>query len=102
MPSVVPEFMETLDVEQETEFHHKDVFEHTLIVVSSIEAEPILRKAAFFHDIGKPRTLVYEHRCTYCGAKSTRKSAEEGRRALRRAHYPQEDPLYGHENVGRP
>src|SRR5215212_7253237 len=32
MPYVVPEFMETVDVEQEAEFHHKDVFEHTLIV----------------------------------------------------------------------
>jgi poly(A) polymerase len=98
---VVPEFMETVDVEQETELHHKDVFEHTLIVVSSIEADPILRKAAFFHDIGKPRTLVYEHGCTYCGAKSIRKSAEEGecercegRTIPRRIHF------YGHENVG--
>jgi len=76
MPYVVPEFMETVDVEQEAEFHHKDVFEHTLIVVESIrpgsgmrEGEfSVLRKAAFFHDIGKPRTLVYEPRCTYCGA----------------------------------
>jgi poly(A) polymerase len=109
MAYVVPEFMETVDVEQEAEFHHKDVFEHTLIVVESIERDPemsqwefsILRKAAFFHDIGKPRTLVYEHRCTYCGAKSTRKSAEEGecercggRTIPRKVHF------YGHENVG--
>ena len=101
MPYVVPEFMETVDVEQEAEFHHKDVFEHTLIVVSNVEADPILRKAAFFHDIGKPRTLVYEHRCTYCGAKSTRKSAEEGecercggRTIPRKIHF------YGHENLG--
>ena len=101
MPYVVPEFMETVDVEQEAEFHHKDVFEHTLIVVSSVEADPILRKAAFFHDIGKPRTLVYEHRCTYCGAKSIHKSAEDGecevcggRTIPKRIHF------YGHENVG--
>jgi poly(A) polymerase len=101
MPYVVPEFMETVDVEQEAEFHHKDVFEHTLIVVSSVEADPILRKAAFFHDIGKPRTLVYEHRCTYCGAKSTRKTPEEGecevcggRTITKKIHF------YGHENVG--
>src|ERR687883_922737 len=60
MPYVVPEFMETVDVQQEAEFHHKDVFEHTLIVVGSVERDPdlsewgfsILRKAAFFHDIG--------------------------------------------------
>jgi poly(A) polymerase len=101
MPYVVPEFMETVDVEQEAEFHHKDVFEHTMIVVSSVEADPILRKAAFFHDIGKPRTLVYEHRCTYCGAKSTKKTPEEGecevcggRTIPRKIHF------YGHENVG--
>jgi poly(A) polymerase len=101
MSYVVPEFMETVDVEQEAELHHKDVFEHTLIVVSSVEADPILRKAAFFHDIGKPRTLVYEHRCNYCGAKSIRKSAEEGecehcggRTVPKKIHF------YGHENVG--
>jgi poly(A) polymerase len=101
MPYVVPEFMETVDVEQEAELHHKDVFEHTLIVVSSVEPDPILRKAAFFHDIGKPRTLVYEHRCTYCGAKSTQKTAGEGecercggRTVPRRIHF------YGHENIG--
>jgi poly(A) polymerase len=101
VPYVVPEFMETVDVEQEAEFHHKDVFEHTLIVVSNIEADPILRKAAFFHDIGKPRTLVYEHRCTYCGAKSTKEEAGEGEceRCGGRT-IPKKVHFYGHENVG--
>jgi len=101
MPYIVPEFMETLSVEQDAEFHHKDVFEHTLIVTENVENTPVLRKAAFFHDIGKPRTLVYEHRCTYCGAKSTQRSAEEGEcercggRTL-----PKKLHFYGHENVG--
>ena len=101
VPYVVPEFMETVDVEQEAEFHHKDVFEHTLIVVSNIEADPVLRKAAFFHDIGKPRTLVYEHRCTYCGAKSTKEEAGEGEceRCGGRT-IPKKVHFYGHENVG--
>jgi len=101
MPFIVPEFMETVEVEQEAEFHHKDVFEHTLIVVQNVENTPVLRKAAFFHDIGKPRTLVYEHRCTYCGAKSTQKTPDEGecevcggRTMPRKIHF------YGHENVG--
>src|SRR5918997_5397394 len=101
MPYIVPEFMETLNVEQEAEFHHKDVFEHTLIVTQNVENTSILRKAAFFHDIGKPRTLVYEHRCTYCSAKSTSKRAGEGEcercggRTL-----PKKIHFYGHENVG--
>ena len=101
MPYVVPEFMETVNVKQEAEFHHKDVFAHTLIVVSNVEPDPVLRKAAFFHDIGKPRTLVYEHRCTYCGAKSLQKTADEGecercggRTMAKKIHF------YGHENVG--
>src|ERR671912_306422 len=101
MPYVVPEFMETVDVEQEAEFHHKDVFEHTLIVVSSVEADPLLRKAAFFHDIGKPRTLVYEHRCTYCGAKSTRKTPAVGECEVCGGRtVPKKVHFYGHENVG--
>jgi poly(A) polymerase len=101
MPYIVPEFMETVDVEQETEFHHKDVFEHILIVVSSVDADPILRKAAFFHDIGKPRTLVYEHRCTYCGAKSTKKTPEEGECEVCGGRtIPKKIHFYGHENVG--
>src|SRR5215208_876061 len=101
MPYIVPEFMETVNVEQESEFHHKDVFEHTLLVTQNVEQEPILRKAAFFHDIGKPRTLVYEHRCTYCGSKSTSKNAGKGEcercggRTL-----PKKIHFYGHENVG--
>ncbi|CAN5659262.1 CCA tRNA nucleotidyltransferase [soil metagenome] len=101
MQYIVPEFMETISVEQEAEFHHKDVFEHTLIVVSNVEPDPILRKAAFFHDIGKPRTLVYEHRCTFCGAKSIQKTTGEGecencggRTTPKKIHF------YGHENVG--
>src|SRR5829696_4996899 len=109
MPYVVPEFMETVNVEQEAEFHHKDVFEHTLIVVGSVERDPdmsrwefsILRKAAFFHDIGKPRTLVYEHRCTYCGAKSTQKTPEEGECEICGGRtIPKKIHFYGHENVG--
>ncbi len=101
MQYIVPEFMETVNVEQESEFHHKDVFEHTLIVTQNVKDDPVLRKAAFFHDIGKPRTLVYEHRCTYCGAKSTSKNAGEedcprcgGRTLAKKIHF------YGHENVG--
>jgi poly(A) polymerase len=101
MPYIVPEFMETLNVEQEAEFHHKDVFEHTLIVAQNVENTPILRKAAFFHDIGKPRTLIYEHRCTYCGAKSIQKNAGEGdcERCGGRT-LPKKVHFYGHENVG--
>jgi poly(A) polymerase len=101
MPYIVPEFMETVNVDQESEFHHKDVFEHTLIVTQNVKEDPVLRKAAFFHDIGKPRTLVYEHHCIYCGVKSVQNNADEGdcprcggRTLPKKIHF------YGHENVG--
>jgi poly(A) polymerase len=98
---IVPEFMETLNIEQEAEFHHKDVFEHTLIVTQNVENDPILRKAAFFHDIGKPRTLIYEYRCTYCGAKSTGKHEGEGEcECCGGRTMPKKIHFYGHENVG--
>jgi poly(A) polymerase len=101
MPYIVPEFMETLNIEQEAEFHHKDVFEHTLIVTQNVENDPILRKAAFFHDIGKPRTLIYEYRCTYCGAKSTGKHEGEGEcECCGGRTMPKKIHFYGHENVG--
>jgi poly(A) polymerase len=109
MPYIVPEFMETVEVEQEAEFHHKDVLEHTLIVVESIKPNQhmredefaILRKAAFFHDIGKPRTLVFEHRCTYCGAKGTKKMPDEGECEVCGGRtIPKKIHFYGHENVG--
>ena len=101
MPYIVPEFMETVNVKQESEFHHKDVFEHTLIVTQNVKDDPVLRKAAFFHDIGKPRTLVYEHRCTYCGAKSVQKNAGEGNcERCGGRMLPTKIHFYGHENVG--
>jgi poly(A) polymerase len=101
MPYIVPEFIETVNVEQEHEFHHKDVFEHTLLVTQNINDDSILRKAAFFHDIGKPRTLVYEHRCTYCGAKSVLSDTGKGdcERCGGRT-LPTKIHFYGHENVG--
>jgi len=39
---------------------HKDVFEHTLLVVQRTPPEKALRWAALLHDIAKPRTIVYE------------------------------------------
>jgi len=45
-------------VEQRDEYHHKDVFEHTMKVVDNLARlsdKILLRFAALVHDIGKPR-----------------------------------------------
>lgn len=51
----LPELAE-MDMPQPTGFHHKDVLEHTLQVVDSVSPELIVRLAALFHDVAKPRT----------------------------------------------
>ncbi|MDA8075765.1 MAG: HDIG domain-containing protein, partial [Actinomycetota bacterium] len=69
---------------------HKDVLAHTLAVVDKTSPDRLLRLAALFHDVGKPRTRAFEpegvtfHHHDEVGARMTRKRME----ALR---YPKED-----------
>ncbi|MFZ5432422.1 MAG: CCA tRNA nucleotidyltransferase [Calditrichota bacterium] len=59
MDVIFPEISKLSGVEQIGPHHHKDVFEHTLMVVdkiSELTEDPILRLAALVHDIAKPKT----------------------------------------------
>lgn len=59
---IFPELVELVGVEQRRDYHHKDVFLHTLKVVDSICATTDnlwLRFAALVHDIAKPRTKAF-------------------------------------------
>ncbi len=74
-----------LALEQDPVHRHKDVLAHTIAVVGKTRPEKILRLAALFHDIGKPRTRtigpdgVSFHHHDVVGARMTR----ERMRALR-------------------
>ncbi|HEX7097448.1 MAG TPA: HDIG domain-containing protein [Acidimicrobiales bacterium] len=57
---LVPE-LPALRMEQDPIHRHKDVLAHTLAVVDKTSPNLVLRLAALFHDIGKPRTRSYEH-----------------------------------------
>ncbi|MBR6444015.1 MAG: HD domain-containing protein, partial [Firmicutes bacterium] len=55
---IIPEIRQTFDFDQQTPYHAYDVWEHTVRAVENVEAEPTLRLAALFHDIGKPETFI--------------------------------------------
>lgn len=59
MEIIFPEFYNLAGVEQRKDYHHKDVFEHTCLVVDNISSNTEnlwLRFAALIHDIAKPPT----------------------------------------------
>ena len=80
-----------LALEQDPIHRHKDVLAHTLAVVDRTSPDRVLRLAALFHDVGKPRTRAFApggvvtfHHHEVVGARMTRERME----ALR---YPNED-----------
>jgi len=80
-----------LAVEQDPIHRHKDVLAHTIAVVSKCRPDRILRLAALFHDVGKPKTrsfgpggTVSFHHHEVVGARMTR----DRMRALK---YPTQD-----------
>ena len=63
MEVVFPEVARLAGVDQRKEYHHKDVFLHTLKVVDNISRETDnlwLRMAALLHDIAKPKTKAFK------------------------------------------
>ncbi len=59
LPIIFPELEELSGVDQRKDFHHKDVFYHTLKVMDNIARKTNsfdLRLAALLHDIAKPQT----------------------------------------------
>jgi poly(A) polymerase len=60
---IFPELKEMSGVDQRQDYHHKDVFLHTMKVVDSISEytdDVWLRFTALVHDIAKPRTKAFK------------------------------------------
>ncbi len=68
-----------MELEQDPIHRHKDVLAHSIAVVQNTRPELIVRLAALFHDIGKPKTRGYStngvtfHHHEVVGARMTRK-----------------------------
>ena len=63
MEIVFPEVAQLFGVDQRQDYHHKDVFLHTLRVVDNIceSTDNVwLRMAALLHDIAKPKTKAFK------------------------------------------
>src|SRR5438876_9041012 len=67
LAAVLPELDATVDFSQEAGRRHKDVWEHTKLVVLQSPAKPIVRWSALLHDIGKvpTRVLLPDGRVTF-------------------------------------
>lgn len=57
----IPEILPTVGFDQHNFHHIYDVWQHTAVAVENIKSEKELRLAAFFHDIGKPKTFSLSH-----------------------------------------
>ncbi len=58
---ILPELCVCHGFEQNSKYHNKDVFEHTMDVVESTPDSLALRLSALLHDIGKPLTYSEDH-----------------------------------------
>ncbi len=57
---IMPELNE-LKIEVDPKHHHKDVYEHTMVVLDRVSPTLISRMSALLHDIGKPKTKGIEN-----------------------------------------
>ena len=75
---IMPELNE-LKMEVDPNHHHKDVYEHTLVVLDRVSPTIVSRMSALLHDIGKPKTKGIENGKVHfrhhevVGAKMTKK-----------------------------
>jgi len=58
---MIPELMNIVDFDQSSQYHHKNVFEHTKQVIEQTPAVLEIRWAALMHDLGKAYTRTYEN-----------------------------------------
>ena len=85
---IIPEIEMLYGFNQNNPHHHKDVFAHTVSVVSNTQNDLLTRITALFHDIGKPNTHSIDKNgiSHYYGHENN--SAEIASAALRRLKFP--------------
>ncbi|MST32412.1 CCA tRNA nucleotidyltransferase [Acidimicrobiaceae bacterium USS-CC1] len=80
-----------LALEQDPIHRHKDVLAHTIAVVEKTSPDRLLRLAALFHDIGKPKTRSFGPRGTVSFHHHEVVGARMTRDRMRALRYPNDD-----------
>lgn len=89
MAFVSPEVSAMRGVEQPPAYHRADVLEHTILTIGYLEPDPLLRRAALFHDVGKPPAKVTEPKTMFPEHDKLGESLT--REAMRRLRYSNDD-----------
>ncbi len=89
MDHVCPEVSAMAGVDQPKSYHRADVLEHTLLTVGYVRPDPLLRRAALFHDLGKPLSKVTDPKVMFPG--HVQAGVELTRQAMRRLRYGNDD-----------
>jgi len=89
MEYVSPEVAAMEGVEQPSTYHRADVLEHTLLMMKYLPDDPLLLRAALFHDVGKPPTKVTTPKLMF--PEHEKVGEELTRRAMRRLRYGNQD-----------
>lgn len=56
---LIPEMYPLIDFEQYSPYHVYDIFEHTMVALDAVKAEPCLRWAMLLHDTGKAKCFTF-------------------------------------------
>lgn len=94
---IFPELESLAGVDQRQEFHHKDVFKHTLMVLDNLSERTDnvwLRFAGLMHDIAKPRTKAFKEEIGWTFHGHEELGARMVRPVFRRMRLPQDHVPY--------
>ncbi len=89
MERVSPELAAMKNVEQPRAYHRANVLEHTLLTMGYLRPDPLLRRAALFHDVGKPPARVTSPKVMF--PEHDKIGVELTRVAMQRLRYSNED-----------
>nr|WP_082761232.1 CCA tRNA nucleotidyltransferase [Clostridium sp. ATCC 25772] len=62
MEYIIPEIINLVGFNQQSKYHDKDIYYHTMEVLDNVENNISLRLAALLHDIGKPNTFTLDEK----------------------------------------